>query len=253
MKNRITITVFALMLTGSCGCGRSCRDATGESAFQLGLATDFRTLRLKKEAIPPSVRQEAQDPSIVNPYSGNHFGIDTIGAYDPTERFRFLDAGVFGQYNCDVDFPVKPYLRAELQYPFRASTDEGNYGKGYTYDVVLGSGSDDVRYTYGIRYKYAYFLEPEAGLTYEVDDTFKLSFGVSFQRVKLEYYKGIEAWGKTEYLYKIGSSAHDLINYKLRITKEMKPEPYSFCIEPSYTVGDGIEGYGIALSICVNF
>lgn len=246
MNKTTKLCVITACLIASCGA------ASGKGGFELGLAADFRSLKLKSEAIPLNVMQEAQDPSIVNPYSGNYFGRDTIGTYNPTETFKFLEAGVFGQYTFDLGSPLKPYLRGEFQYPFVASTHEGNYGEGYTYDVVLGSGADYVRYTYGIKYRYAYFFEPEAGLRYEADDTFSISFGVSFQRLELEYYKGIEAFGETKYLYKLDSSAHDLVNYKLRIRKDTKSDLF-FSIEPSYTVGDGLEGYGIALSLCKNY
>lgn len=225
--------------------------AFGDS-FELGLAGDFRILRLKSGAVPIEVRQEAQDPSIVNPYSGRYFGRDRIGTYNPGSRFRFLEAGVFGQYTIDLGSPLKPYLRGEFQYPFLASTHEGKYGRGYTYENVLGSGADYVRYTYGIKYKYAYYFEPELGLRYEFDESFSVSLGVSFQELELEYYKGIEAWGSTRHLQKLGSSRHDLVNYKLRLRKETS-DSFFFSLEPSYTNSDGIRGYGIALSACKRY
>jgi len=246
MNRAVKLCVIAVCLIASCG------SALGKGVFELGLAADFRSLKLKSDAIPSSVRQEAQDPSIVNPYSGNYFGSDTIGTYDPKETFRFLEAGVFGQYTFDFGSPLKPYLRGEFQYPFVTSTHEGDYGEGYTYEKVLGSGVDYVRYTYGIEYKYAYFFEPEVGLRYGTDDNSSISFGVSFQKLELEYYKGIEAYGKTQYLYKLDSSTHNLLNYKLRIRQKIKSNLF-FSIEPSYTNGNGVEGYGIAFSMCQNY
>ncbi|GEM_PF-1521107 len=246
MNKATKLCVIAVCSIASCG------SASAKGVFELGLAADFRSLKLKSDAIPSSVMQEAQDPSIVNPYSGNYFGKDTIGTYDPKETFRFLEAGVFGQYTFDFGSPLKPYLRGEFQYPFVTSTHEGDYGEGYTYEKILGSGVDDVRYTYGIEYKYAYFFEPEVGLRYEADDTCSISFGIGFQRLELEYYKGIEAYGKTQYLYKLDSSTHDLFNYKLRISADITSN-LSFSVEPSYTNGNGVEGYGIAFSMCQNY
>jgi len=246
MSSFVKLSFIAGCLFASCGF------AFGKGDFELGIAADFRSLELKSRAIPSSVRREAQDPSIVNPYSHNYFGKDTIGAYDPTETFRPLEAGVFGQYTFDLGSPLKPYLRCELQYQSDESTHKGDYGDGYTYEKILGRGEDYVRYTYGIEYDYAYFFEPEVGLRYEVEDTLSISIGVGFQKLELEYYKGIEAYGKTQYLHKIDSSTHNLFNYKLRIRKDITSD--IFCsIEPGYTNGDGLEGYGIALSIGMTY
>ena len=246
MNRALKLCVITACLISLCG------TASAKGNFELGLAADFRALKLKRQAIPFNVRQEAQNPSIVNPYTDNYFGKDTIGTYNPTETFRFLEAGLFGQYTFDLGSPWKPYLRGEFQYPFDVSTHEGDYGEGYTYDIVLGRGADYVRYTYGIEYKYAYFFEPEVGLRYGTDNNSSISFGVSFQKLELEYYKGIEAYGETKYLYKIDSSTHNLLNYKLRIRQKIKSNLF-FSIEPSYTNGDGLEGYGIALSMCKNY
>jgi len=219
-----------------------------ESTFDMGVVADFRSLKLKSDVIPSKVKQEAVDPSIVNPYSGNYFGKNVIGAYDPGETFSFLDAGFFLQYIFDLGPPVKPYLRAELQYPFSASTHKGEFGEGYTYEKILGGGSDYVRYTYGIKYDYKYYIEPEIGFTYNRDDTFTISFGVGYQRLELEYYKGIEAFGETKNLSRLGTSTHDLFNYKLRFRKEIS-QPFSFSVEPSYCHGNGLEGYSIAVYV----
>lgn len=224
----------------------------GQNPFELGVAVDWRNIKLDSGAIPDSVKQEAQDPSIVNPYSGHYFGKETIGTYSPDDTFRMLETGLYGQYTFGSGSALKPYLRGEFQYPFMASTHEGEYGHGYTYDRVLGSGSDYVRYTYGIKYEYAYFFEPEAGLRYDFDDSSSVYLGVSFQRLELTYYKGIEAWGNTEHLYKLGSSKHDLINYKVRFMDALSRN-ISLYLEPSYTKGDGLEGWGVGLFMYVMY
>lgn len=241
--NLCSIAVCLIALYGS---------AFGKVDFDLGMAIDFRSLELKNKAIPSAVRQEAWDPSIVNPYSGNYFDKDTIGTYDPKETFRPSDVGVFGQYTFDLGSRFKPYIKAELQYHSDESTHKGDYGDGYTYEKVLGSGVDYVRYTYGIKYDYAYIIEPEVGLRYQADDTFSISFGIGYQKLELEYYKGLEAFGKTQYLYKLDSSTHNLFNYKLCIRADVASDIF-YSIEPSYTYGDGLEGYGIALSIGMAF
>jgi len=76
-----------------------------------------------------------------------------------------------------------------------------------------------------------------------------LEFGISLQRLELEYYKGIEAWGKTRNLQKLGSSSHDLINYKLRLTREWGAGNTALYLEPVYTSGDGISGFGIGINL----
>ena len=235
-----TILIIAVVLAST---------ATANT-LEMGLSSDFRSLRLKD--VPPEVKQEAMNASIVNPYSGRYFGKDTIGTYNPKENFKFIEVGLFGQYTFDLDSELKPYVRGEFQYPFLASTHKGHYGHRYTYEQVLGSGSDYVRYTYGIEYRYAYWFEPEIGLKLESDDGRSISFGVSYQRLELNYYKGIEAWGSTKHLYKIGQSKHDLFNYKLRFRWDVS-DSLMLDLEPTYSHGDNLEGYGIALSICKKY
>ena len=92
-----------------------------------------------------------------------------------------------------------PYIKLGLIYT-RASTIDGSNGEGYSYEKVLGSGVDYVRYIYGIKYRYPWLLEPEIGLSYISNDSFSASYGISYQRVKLAYYKGIEAYGRPQNL-----------------------------------------------------
>lgn len=214
--------------------------------LEIGLAFDFRLLRLNAGAIPDQVKKEAANPTTVNPHSGRLFTSKEIGSYDPTENFKFVEAGLFAKYTVPINFPIKPYLRVELQYPLGASTDRGSFGKGYTYEKVLGTGVDYVRYIYGMEYKYSYWLEPEIGLSYVKANRYSISLGVSYQRLELEYKKGIEAWGSPESLKTLGTSQHDLFNYKLNFTKYWGDLAFSF--EPSLTTGNGVDGGAIALS-----
>lgn len=219
-------------------------------SFEMGIAFDYRKVIPKEEVIPQQVRQEASNPSIVNPYSGNYFGKDEIGTYDPYDDFSFCEIGIFVKYTLPLNLPIKPYFKTEILYPFGASTDRGSYGKGYTYERVLGGGVDYVRYIYGIKYEYKYWMEPEIGLSYIKKESFSLSFGIGFQELKLTYRKGIEAWGKPEHYEDLASSTHTLYNYKANFTKFIDEEA-ALSIEPSITRSnnDEIRGWGIAFSV----
>jgi hypothetical protein len=224
--------------------------------LEVGLAFDLRKVVPKEKAIPQRVRQEASNPSIVNPYSGNYFDKDKIGTYNPRGHFNFYEVGLFAKYTLPLDFPIKPYFRAEILYPFLASTHKGSFGRGYTYSKVLGGGVDYVRYIYGIKYEYKYWLEPEIGLSYLKEDSFSISFGIGFQELKLTYLKGIEAWGEPQYYEDLASSKHTLYNYKVNFTKFFidkdffKKTIYLLSLEPSITRSNNneIRGWSIALS-----
>lgn len=217
--------------------------------FEMGMAFDFRKVVPKEEVIPQQVRQEASNPSIVNPYSGNYFDKDRIGTYNPCDDFSFCEIGIFAKYTLPLNLFIKPYFRAEILYPLGASTHRGSYGEGYTYEKVLGSGVDYVRYIYGIKYEYKYWMEPEIGLSYIKKESFSLSFGIGFQELKLTYRKGIEAWGKPKHYEDLASSKHTLYNYKANFTKFIDEEA-AFSIEPSITRSnnDEIRGWAIAFS-----
>jgi len=222
--------------------------------FEIGIALDCRNVAPTEEAIPQQVRQEASNPSIVNPYSGHYFDKDTIGTYNPHDEFDFLEIGLFAKYTLPVNFFIKPYFRIEILYPFWASTDEGSFGRGYTYEKVLGGGVDYVRYIYGIKYEYEYWMEPEIGLSYVKPGSFSLSCGVGFQKLKLTYRKGIEAHGEPEYYEDLACSKHILYNYKANFTKFLG-EGYALSVEPSITRSDDdeIRGWGMAFSFQRSF
>ena len=217
--------------------------------FEIGIAFDYRNVVPTEEAIPQQVRQEASNPSIVNPYSGHYFGKDKIGTYNPRDKFDCLEIGLFAKYTLPVNFFIKPYFRVEILYPFGASTDKGSFGRGYTYAKVLGGGVDYVRYIYGIKYEYKYWMEPEIGLSYIKKESFSLSFGIGFQELKLTYRKGIEAWGEPNHYEDLASSKHTLYNYKANFTKFLG-EGYALSVEPSITRSnnDEIKGWAIAFS-----
>lgn len=238
----ITLTICVFIVSGT---------VSRSSTLEIGVSFDVRGNNLGSDVIPERVKAEASNPWIVNPYSGHYFDKKTIGTYDPTETFFFLDQGLFVKYTIPLNLSIKPYFKVELQYPLYASTHVGSYGEGYTYARVLGSGVDYVRYIYGIEYKYKYFVEPEIGLRYVKADSFSLSFGVGYQRLELNYYKGIEAFGYPQNLEKLGSTTHNLFNYKFNFTKFFNG--LSFSLEPSLTFCEGINGYAIAFSIQKNF
>ncbi len=239
----ITLTACLSIISGK---------ALGAGPFEIGISFDIRGTNLKSEVIPEQVKEEAANPWIINPYSGHYFGKDTIGAYDPTETFIFVDGGLYVKYTVPIKFPVRPYFRTELQYPILASTHKGYYNQGYSYFKLLAtSGVDYVGYFYGIEYKYKYFIEPELGVSYVKESSFSLSFGVSYQKLELNYYKGIEAYGVPGHYQKLGSSTHNLFNYKFNFTKFFNG--FSFSVEPSLTFCKGIDGYAVAFSIQKNF
>jgi len=152
--------------------------------WEIGLVGKGRSLQLNSSAIPEAVKREATNPSIINPYSGRVFGKEQIGTYDPAQTFSFFEGGLFIKYTVPLRSAIKPYARLEFQYPFDVSTHKGEYGRGYSYEKVLGSGVDYVRYTYGIEYKYPLWLEPEIGLSYVKENSYSVSFGVGYQRLE---------------------------------------------------------------------
>ncbi len=245
------IIVIGLLIT-CCLFVASIAQAAGKDGlkgFEIGVAFDFKKVVPKQEIIPEEVRREAANPSIVNPHSGHYFDKDTIGTYDPYDKFSFCDLGIFVKYTVPLDFFIKPYLRTEILYPLDASTHKGSYGEGYTYAKVLGGGVDYVRYVYGIEYSYKYWMQPEIGLIYIKEGSFSLSVGVGFQALKLTYKKGIEAWGKPDDYEVLASSEYTLYNYKATFTKFIDKES-TFSIGPiiTRTAGDKIAGWGLGFS-----
>jgi hypothetical protein len=220
--------------------------AFGALPFELGVEADWRQINLGNGAIPPEVKAEADDPSIVNPYSDRLFEKDVIGTYDPKEDFSGTDWAVYAQYTVPVEFRVQPYVRVSLGIPWFNSTHTGSFGEGYTYSKVLGSGVDFVRYTYGIKYEAQLFFEPEIGFNLVNRDRHTISCGVSYQRFQLTYYKGIEAHGRTTHLYELASAGYDVLTYKLRCTTSLGS--WRISIEPSLIQGAGVTGYGVAVT-----
>jgi len=224
-------------------------DVYGSKPWEMGFVGTYRSLRLSNSAIPDAVKKEAANPSITNPYSGRTFGKNEIGTYDPSQTFSFSEWGLFAKYTLPLRSHFRPYLRLELQYPYQVSTHEGDYGKGYSYERVLGGGVDYIRYTYGIKYEYAFWVEPEIGLSYVKDNSYSISLGIGYQRLELTYYKGIEAFGKTQNLQQLGSTTHDLYNIKFDVTKYFWGKTMAVSFTPAVITGSGINGWSIGASI----
>lgn len=245
MKKLLTITIVAAI----------CGTAAAKGRIEVGISLGFSSLEIEDSAIPQSVKDEASNPSIVNPFSGRLFDKSTIGTYDPGETFNYGDLGISVHWILNKNSRFSPYAGGILFYPFKTgedydiSTHKGSFGKGYTYSNVLGGGVDFVRYTYGIRYEKGLLnlVEPEVGIKLN-DDEFGVSFGVSYRRVDLTYYKGIEAFGSTEFLTELGSSQHNVFTYRLRISGKLEDEENAWWgMAPSYSTGDGLRGWGIGM------
>jgi len=222
-------------------------DVYGSKSWEMGFAGTYRSLHLGNSAIPDAIKKEAANPSITNPYSGRVFGKNEIGTYDPSQTFSFSEWGLFAKYTLPLSSPFRPYLRLELQYPYQVSTHEGDYGSGYSYQKVLGSGVDYIRYTYGIKYEYTFWVEPEIGLSY-VKDSYSVSAGFGYQRPKLTYYKGLEAFGKTRNLQELGSTTHDIYIIQFDATKHFW-DSMAISFRPAFITGNGFDGWSIGASI----
>jgi len=227
------------------GYGISRADNYKNGNFEAGLEGYWQNIRLKHSGVPESVRNEAANLSITNPYSGRSFGKREIGTFNPTENFKFFNVGLFGKYTIPLKFPIRPYLKMGLGYPISASTNKGEEGEGYTYERVLGSGVDFVRYVYGIKFEYPWYVQPEAGVSY-LKHWYSLSFGVGYQRLRLTYYKGVEAFGDP-HMEKIGESGHNLFNFKFKLSA-FAFNCLGISLEPIYTFGDRVNGWGGGLS-----
>lgn len=238
----LNVLFLATLTTGSLAA-----EVYGSKSWEMGFAGTYRNIHLSNSAIPDAVKKEAANPSITNPYSGRTFDKNRIGTYDPSQTFSFSEWGLFAKYTLPLRSLFRPYLRLELQYPYQVSTYEGDYGKGYSYERVLGGGVDYIRYTYGIKYEYTFWVEPEIGLSY-VKDSYSVSVGVGYQRLKLTYYKGIEAYGQTQNLHELGSSTHDIYIIHLDATKHFG-ESLAISFRPAFITGNGVDGWSLGATL----
>jgi len=247
MKKLLVLLLNVLFLA-TLTSGALAADVYGSKSWEMGLAGTYRNLHVGNSVIPEAVKKEAANPTITNPYSGRTFNKNRIGTYDPSQTFSFGEWGLFAKYTLPLRSHFRPYLRLELQYPYQVSTHEGEYGKGYSYERVLGGGVDYIRYIYGIEYKYTFWLEPEIGLSYVKDNSYSISIGVGYQRLELNYYKGIEAFGQTQNLQHLASTTYDLYNIKLNLTKYFWDKTMAVSFTSAVTTGN-VDGWSIGASI----
>lgn len=226
------------------------------SLFYLS-SLSYGNLRVTSDAIPDAVLAEAQDPHITNPYSGHTFDKTTIGTYDAHEKFKFveLDLGVGYQ------LPKVPlYVAGEIElvmgsyhgdgaddFQFGLSSHDGTYGSGYTYSNLLAHGGVDyVRYFYGMDVDLEPLIKPKIGLQLVKNDTLQIAIEGEYQRVDIDYYKGIEAFGSEHHYTKLAEESYDV--YETNVLIGGNDEEGEWNILLGRYFGDGIEGFNVGLS-----
>jgi hypothetical protein len=189
-------------------------------AIEVGVELGFAGKpRIPADAVPEAVKQEAANPTIYHPRSGNTFYRDTIGTYNPGEEF---DCGKEGRVYLRLlltEWRLRPFAEIGSTYTFNensVSTNNGRASKGYSYFRLLGSGVDEIGYWYGIKYN-SNNLSPAAGLAFDINDNWRLIGRTQFQWLILTYQKGREAFAVPEGRTTLDTSKHNIYTHSLGI------------------------------------
>ncbi len=266
------VALAVLTLCTACTTESSLADRTNVGKAGYGNLTVFLTgnykgLTIDEKAVPDSVTAEARHPSIVNPYSGNAFGSETIPPYSPKVELGFPEFN-FGMRYVFPFFPA--FIGAEIKTPIGdcSRSDNGEAGHGYDYDVVLGQGADFVRYFYGARYR-PEIVTPLAGVHLEFEaEVVRFFFDPSCKYTpgEIRYVKGIEAYADQHSRITLGKESLDTYEFNVRFgimnnNEDEDEEESFFSVEEGYGVyldggyvfseQSGVEGWTIGLGAAV--
>ena len=212
IKKTITAGLISVPLLSSC---ENIPDKYG--SFMADIGIDAKGIVISDEGVPQAVREEANNPTIVNHYTGRRFDKNTIGTFSPREHLVMPCWNMGAKYV----FPIIPiFVGGEFQFPlYGERTDDGRLGEDYSYANVLGTGADFVRYFYGIRYN-TMIAKPVAGIHIEFPsrgDRFFMESSVKYERANLEYIKGIESYEDTHTIYKIAEQDLNIFDVDFKI------------------------------------
>jgi hypothetical protein len=243
MKTLAKIALAAASLLPLAACS-----STGyrDSAIKTGIELSARYAAPRPEKVPARVRQEASNPTLTSPYTGNSWSGGEIGSYRASQGTAAIDLGVFAEAEPFEDADISPYLKMSLKYSF-GPTKGGEWSWYYTHkeDMRDADPSEWILYLRDDS-RTVFPLSPEAGARISLSDDFKLKLGAKYERVIWRYYKGYEAFGKPHLSY-MGKSELDVISAMIG-AKIMEDGDFSMDLDCIIPLTDE-KGFGLALSI----
>jgi len=227
--------------------------ASAFAKFEIGVNVLQRPIEIGYDGLPQAVKSEAASPLITNPYSNRTFGVETIGTFDPTDDFDFSQTSPYIGFDFAAFSWLEPYAKVSAIFlSGDNSTNSGSYGEGYTFATLIAtSGVDYIRYWYGMQIDDEVSFEPEIGLRVKLGPV-RLGGGIGYQPLNVTFYKGVEAWGRTDTTHVIAKKRYDLLNYHASITVVLSEAVVLGC-EGIWTDCDGVESHGLGVNAAIRF